>query len=357
MGGVAGCGVAGGILIPTLVNEASLLVAALLTLVFGALAAWRASTSPRAIAGTLALSTLAALVGIVGCQRQLRPRSGLGVEIARHASGHSLLLVMEDRATGQRYLVDDFVLQNCYETRSTTSCASFTHALRALSEAYAGIPERALCVGLGIGVAPMELAASGSKVDAVEIHPGIPRLAASHFGFAPGAVKVELADGRGVLHDRSAEYDLVILDAFSGDSSPSHLLSREAFIDVQKALRPGGVLLLNCIASMKPEQDAFVRAVKSTLETVFQASCLHVSPGGNLFFVASDSDLQPDFDRALQGVDETFRERVGKTFEDRRRVLPRAGLVMTDDFNPIEFHDATFRAAERERLAWLMYRK
>jgi len=31
-------------------------------------------------------------------------------------------------------------------------------------------------------------------------------------------------------------------------------------------------------------------------------------------------------------------------------------LVLTDDFNPIEFHDAAYRAAAREKLAWLMYR-
>ncbi len=355
LGGVAGCVVAGGWLIPSFPNEVSLLMAALGTLGVGGFAAWHSLDRGRA-RGAVAVSVgLLAAIGVAGCLTQLKPRRGLGAEIARHASGHSLLLVMEDPESGRRYLVDDFVLQNCFDPGTGKSCAAFTHALRALTLAYAGVPARALCVGLGIGVDPMELAAAGSEVEAVEIHPGIATLAEERFGFDPEVVKVHLGDGRGFLHGRREEYDVVILDAFSGDSSPSHLLTREALTDARSALKPDGVLILNCIASMEPGRDLFVRSVKTTMETVFRECVLHVSPGGNLFFVAGEGGLGPDFERGLTGVDSAFLERVEKTLADRRAELG-GGVVMTDDFNPIEFHDAAYRADAREKLAWLMYR-
>ncbi len=352
-GGVAGCAVAGGLLIPLFANEVSLLIAA-----FGILAvgAWGSIGQGRRRAVVVASAGLLVLIGGAGCLAQLKPRRGLGVEIARHASGHSLLLVMEDPESGHRYLMDDLVLKNCFDPAPERSCASFTHALRALTLAYAGVLEKALCVGLGIGVVPMELKSLGSDVEAVEIHPGIPALAESHFQFDPGAVRVHYGDRRGFLHGLRGEYDVIVLGAFSGDSSPSHLLTREALADAHKALRPAGVLILNCIASLEPGRDLFVRSVERTLDTVFRECVLHVSPGGNLFFVAGDGELVPDFTRGMESVDDAFRERVAKTFADRRRAAPAGGLVLTDDFNPIEFHDAAYRAAAREKLAWLMYR-
>ena len=356
LGGVLGSVVAGALLVPSFTNEVSLLIGALLALGVGVHGFCGATERGKAKVAVAVLGAALALLGIMGCQMQLQPRRGLGEQIARHDSGHSLLLVVEDPESARRYLVDDFVLQNCYDPGLRASCASFTHSLRALALAYAGVPEKALCVGLGIGVVPMELAADGASVDAVEIHPGILELAQSHFGFDPGKVNVTLADGRGVLHAREGVYDVVILDAFSGDSSPSHLLTREAFADARNALQPGGVLLLNCIASLEPGREAFVCSVKSTLEAVFPESVLHVSPGGNLFFVAGDAGLKADFESALEQVDEAFRERVAQTFADRRGELAESGVVMTDDFNPIEFLDAEYRAEEREKLAWLMYR-
>ena len=39
-----------------------------------------------------------------------------------------------------------------------------------------------------------------------------------------------------------ASYDVIVLDAFSSDAVPAHLLTREAF-ELYQSLRPGGVLL------------------------------------------------------------------------------------------------------------------
>jgi len=63
---------------------------------------------------------------------------------------------------------------------------------------------------------------------------------------APNKPAVILGDGRVELRkipDHS--YDVLILDAFSGDSIPTHLLSVEALTDDLRVLKPGGLLLVH----------------------------------------------------------------------------------------------------------------
>ena len=56
--------------------------------------------------------------------------------------------------------------------------------------------------------------------------------------------RIVLGDARLSLAAQPAgSYDLIILDAFSSDSVPVHLLTREALQTYQRALRPGGLIL------------------------------------------------------------------------------------------------------------------
>jgi len=43
----------------------------------------------------------------------------------------------------------------------------------------------------------------------------------------------------------SQQFDMMVIDAFSGDSVPVHLLTREAFAIYFRHLKPGGVLSVN----------------------------------------------------------------------------------------------------------------
>src|SRR5262249_2761662 len=59
-------------------------------------------------------------------------------------------------------------------------------------------------------------------------------------------VEVVLGDGRLSLErEPSQEFDLLVMDAFSGDSVPVHLLTREAFETYFRHLRPDGILAVN----------------------------------------------------------------------------------------------------------------
>jgi spermidine synthase len=66
-----------------------------------------------------------------------------------------------------------------------------------------------------------------------EINPEVIRLAEEHFTFlkdCQGKIEMVLGDARLSLEQEPPQrFDLLVLDAFSGDAVPSHLLTKEAF--------------------------------------------------------------------------------------------------------------------------------
>jgi spermidine synthase len=107
-------------------------------------------------------------------------------------------------------------------------------------------------IGLGIGT----IAAYCNRGDVYrfyEINPAVDALARSYFSYlssALGKIEVILGDGRISLERELEEtgpmdYDVLVVDAFSGDAVPIHLLTREAFELYWRHLRPDGVLALN----------------------------------------------------------------------------------------------------------------
>src|SRR5439155_14058627 len=104
-------------------------------------------------------------------------------------------------------------------------------------------------VGLGTG-AVAAYARPGEDWVFYEIDPAIARIAREHFTFLEHcrakSREVLLGDARRKLAQAAdGAFDLIILDAFSSDAIPVHLLTREAIqLYVQKLSR-GGVLAVH----------------------------------------------------------------------------------------------------------------
>ncbi len=100
------------------------------------------------------------------------------------------------------------------------------------------------------------MAAWGRKGDAItfyEINPDIVRVSEKYFTYlqdTPAEVRIVMGDARLSLEREAARgdskpFDLLVLDAFSGDAIPLHLLTREAFDVFWSRLKPGGVLAVH----------------------------------------------------------------------------------------------------------------
>ena len=106
-------------------------------------------------------------------------------------------------------------------------------------------------VGLGVGV----LAYYADKDDHLtffEIDNDVVRLAQDYFVFLKecrGKLDIILGDARFKLEDQIAadkeKFDVLAVDAFSGDAIPVHLLTKEAFAIYKQRLRPDGILAIH----------------------------------------------------------------------------------------------------------------
>ena len=109
-------------------------------------------------------------------------------------------------------------------------------------------PQRVGIVGLGTGTMAAYCRA-GDYYRFYEINPLVIKSARSEFSYladCPAKVDIVQGDGRLSLEREAAqEFDVLVLDAFSGDSIPVHLLTREAFAVYFKHLRRGGILAVH----------------------------------------------------------------------------------------------------------------
>jgi hypothetical protein len=125
------------------------------------------------------------------------------------------------------------------------------------------LPEVA-AVGLGTG----SLACyreQGESWTFFEIDPEVVRLARDprRFRFIASCapdMPIELGDARLTLSASNTQYDLIVLDAFSSDAIPAHLLTREAVAGYLARLKPHGVIVMH-ISNRHLELSRIVAAV------------------------------------------------------------------------------------------------
>lgn len=103
-------------------------------------------------------------------------------------------------------------------------------------------------IGLGAGA----LAAYGRPGDQFtffEINPQVIAVAQEDFSYlseSKATCKILLGDGRLLLEQWNGQpFDILVLDAFSGDSVPVHLLTKEAFDLYFRRLKPNGILAVH----------------------------------------------------------------------------------------------------------------
>jgi hypothetical protein len=103
-------------------------------------------------------------------------------------------------------------------------------------------------VGLGVGTLAV-YGRSGDHMVFYELDPNVVGYAENWFSYLSGSaatIETRVGDGRLLLDRELADaFDILVLDAFSSDSIPVHLLTAEAFAIYDRVLADGGVLAMN----------------------------------------------------------------------------------------------------------------
>lgn len=145
-------------------------------------------------------------------------------------------------------------------------------------------PKRVGVIGLGAGT----LAAYGKPGDDFhfyEINPDVVRIANNVFTYlreSPARYEVTLGDARLSLEQEAPQqFDVLAVDAFSGDAIPVHLLTREAVALYLRHLKPNGILAIhtsNTYLALGPVSvqlaNAFGYPSKSILNGSDQDECI-----------------------------------------------------------------------------------
>ncbi|HEX6465169.1 MAG TPA: fused MFS/spermidine synthase, partial [Vicinamibacterales bacterium] len=207
---------------------------------------------------------LAASLAACGVALLKPPPAEDGTELARTRNFYGVLTVLEDPPgdSALRTLKNGRILHGTqfvdparrsevtsyYGDGSGVELAIDLHPRRAADE-----PLRIGVIGLGAGTIAA-LGHAGDTVRFYEINPAVVDFARRYFTFladSPAHVDVVGGDARLSIErelktpSQQHTYDVLAIDAFSGDAIPVHLLTREAFALYRDALREDGILAVH----------------------------------------------------------------------------------------------------------------
>ena len=151
-----------------------------------------------------------------------------------------------------------------------------------------------------------------ATIEVAEIDPAIIELAHTHFFLdrledeyqaeSSGRLRISCTDALVTLvraHDAGRTYDAIINDVFQAESTPAGLSGESAARLVASLLAPGGLYVVNMVASLSGDQSWKVAGLVETLGNAFDhvaALTLGHDPDeeGNLLVVASDAEIALD---------------------------------------------------------------
>jgi hypothetical protein len=243
--------------------------------------------------------------------------SGETLATTRSFFGVNRVRLMEDGAF--RVLQHGTTVHGVQSTRPGTAATPLGYYNREgpFGRFFAAIASRGVSrvgvVGLGTGGLAC-YARPGQSWTFHEIDPAVENLARDgrffHFMEVCGNhPRVILGDARLTLSEiPDHSYDLIVIDAFSSDAIPLHLLTREALALYQRKLVPGGIVLFHIsnryldlapvVAALASDAAAPARHLlylppePSTVERLGAEVIAVGQPGGNLDFLRDDAGWQ-----------------------------------------------------------------
>ena len=180
-------------------------------------------------------------------------------------------IIHEERSQYRDVVVTEFNGQRCmlfnvHRGDMNQTCMDLSDPRRLIFNytkmSFAGLllnpePRRILVAGLGGGTIPMAMRDlfPQATIDVLEVDQAVLNVAEEFFGFREDeAMTAHIVDARVFIKRaglRGEQYDYIVLDAFSGEYIPEHLLSREFLEEVKSILTPDGVVVANTFSSSR----------------------------------------------------------------------------------------------------------
>lgn len=144
-------------------------------------------------------------------------------------------------------------------------------------------------------------------------------------------------DGRAYLTASEKQFDVIMVDAYQDITIPFQLSSVEFFTEVQRHLKPGGVMVVNL--NMTSAQDGSINQyLCDTMSSVFAHTyTVNVPANTNTVVFCSDSDdLRQTFDENRVLLQNTSYAAMMETVARDLRDYTGGDHILTDDKAPVE---------------------
>lgn len=258
-----------------------------------------------------------------------------------------------------RELTIDGLIQGGIDMNTGQSFYEYSYFMQLVPRYLYPGGDSALMVGVGAGLVPAWYERQGVHTDVVDIDASVVEVAKEYFDYEPqGGVYIQ--DARYYLTATDKQYDYMLLDVFNGDLTPSYLISLEAFELMKQRMRPQGIFAMNFIADLSGEAY-MARSVLHTIEQVFDNVVIYPnhpfeedSRQGNFLIVAYDGEPRPGQDQIQFDEGELHYSMRGGFMSAMHTPIEISGkteaLVLTDNFNPIDYYDAPFREQVRANI-------
>lgn len=238
-------------------------VAVLISSAVVAMVCLRMSRDPARFTLAIGLVVIAAMV-TMGARRGilLRERNFFGVREVREDTQKRLRWLMHGTTNHGAQSIDP---------AKRHEPVTYYHRAGPIGDVFRAFPpmpgRRVAVIGLGAG-GLVAYAGAGEEWTFYEIDPDIARVAndTSYFTYlrdTPASVRVVLGDGRLSLAEApDRHYDMIVVDAFSSDAIPTHLLTLEALSVYRSKLSETGIIawhLSNRYLDLEPVLARFIR--------------------------------------------------------------------------------------------------
>lgn len=266
-------------------------------------------------------------------------------------------IIHEERSQYRNVVVTEFNNQRCmlFNVRRgdmNQTCIDLRDPRRLVFNytrmSFAGLllnsqPKRILVAGLGGGTIPtvMHELFPDAHIDVLEVDDAVLRVARDFFDFREDERMVaHVVDARVFIKRaalRGVSYDYVVLDAFSGEYIPEHMLTREFLEEVRQILTPDGVVVANTFSTSRLYDHESV-----TYQAVFGEFFNFKQAGsGNRIILAQIKPLPPQGEliRPARALVESLRPYGVNILEFPAQLSTRpdwnqSRRVLTDQYSP-----------------------
>jgi spermidine synthase len=193
--------------------------------------------------------------------------------------------------------------------------------------------EKTLIIGGGGFVSPRIFSdISESNITVVEVDRLMYELSQEYMYYSPeeySRVETIIEDGRTFIERTNKTYDYILIDAFTVESVPPHMTTKEYYESIKSRLSEDGYLVVNLVG-----KDKFFRAEYKTINSVFEGYNEYWFSDGNQVLVFTRKNLSEKRVN-IENKKYNFKNIYSKT-NDTSRIYTEDVPIITDNKNPSE---------------------